>query len=379
MRTIAKCCAALVALFLIGYLILNAIWAFKPQHTLNVFILDKTVTTPACPEHSSLTWLLTHLRVVGPDAKPYRTRSDYWGFMPRADQQFDFKTIRIHEVDAYAAAFDMAYYADCYGVYAFEWYKDFKARDLSSSKVYGGLNQNDFLLLKKMHEYGKLVIGEYNMLNAPTNALIRNKAEELFNLRYSGWSGRYYASLDTSQPAGPPLWMVNLYEAQHLKPWPNDSQGIVILSNSGSIDLLLLDTDLQQPMPIIEATELGISSYGLPAQIAYPGWFELMTAGNDALCPATFRLHTTEQGSKHLEQLGLPSQFPAVIQAQADSPTFYFCADFAENPTIPFCSKLHGGLWFNKQLIGTEAEANFFANFYTPLMQHLLAQYTPKH
>ena len=376
MKFIAKCCAFLIAFVLIAYLALNALWLFSTQHTLNVFILDKTVTSPACPEHSSLTWLLNRMRVVTPEGEPYRARTDYWGFVPRSDQQFDFKTIRIHEVDAYALAFDMAYYADCYGVYAFEWYKDFRARDASSSKVYGGLNQNDYLLLKKMHEYGKLIIGEYNMLNAPTNALIRSKAEELFNLSYSGWTGRYFATFDSTSAIGPPLWLINLYEAQHLKPWPSNKQGVVLLSNSGSVDLLLLGDDLELPFPCIEVPPDGMEAYGLPQSTPYVGWFEMMTAGPDAQCPASFALQTTEQGSRHLQQLGLPVKFPAIIQAAADSPTFYFCGDFADNPTVPFCSKLRGGLFFNSIFTGTDHESNFFCNFYAPLVQSLIERYT---
>lgn len=376
MKTIAKILGGLLVLFVALFLVLNIAWLMQPKRTLNVFILDKTVPHPSCPEHSSLTWLLNHLRLVGPDGHAYRTGVDYWGFMPMGQQQFDFRSVRIHEIDAYSAAFDMAYYADCYGVHAFEWYKDLGPKQHSStSKVYGGLNQNDFLLLKRMHDGGKLIIGEYNMLNAPTNALIRNKAEELFNLSYSGWSGCYYATLDTASAGGPPVWMVSLYENQHSESWPTDGSGIVLLHNDSHIEVLLLDADLLEALPSIEASTEGQQNYGLPATIPYTGWFEVMKPGEGAVCPASFVLLPTEQGAQLLQQLGLPQRFPAIIQAAANSPTFYFCADFAENPTAPFCSKLRGGLLLNSLLNGHEA--HFFQNFYAPLMQHIIELYTP--
>lgn len=378
MKTIAKILGVLLVLFVALFLALNIAWLTQPKRMLNVFILDKTVPYPSCPEHSSLTWLLNHLRLVGPDGQVYRTAVDYWGFMPMGQLQFDFRSVRIHEIDAYSAAFDMAYYADCYGVHAFEWYKDLGPRQHSStSKVYGGLNQNDFLLLKRMQEGGKLIIGEHNMLNAPTNALIRNKAEELFNLSYSGWSGRYYPTLDTATAGGPPIWMVGLYEAQHPEGWPAGGSGIVLLHNDSRIEVLLLDVDLLEALPTIEASAEGQQTYGLPATTPYSGWFEVMELGEKAVCPATFVLLPTEQGAQRLQQLGLPHRFPAIIQAADSCPTFYFCADFAENPTAPFCAKLRGGLLLNSLLNGNGHEAHFFQHFYAPLMQHLIERYTP--
>lgn len=63
------------------------------------------------------------------------------------------KGIRISEVDSFANFFDAAYLADCYGVQSFEWYKG-KAQPTISQKVYGGLNQNDYLFIKNMLEKG---------------------------------------------------------------------------------------------------------------------------------------------------------------------------------------------------------------------------------
>ncbi len=183
-------------------------------------------------EHKSL-YGSNYFRIVGPDGNSYKHRIDYWGFFPIdiKHQLFDIKSMRLNEIDAYAAVYDAAYYADCYGVYSYEWYKT-DSRVPNTSKVYGGLNQNDYLFLKRMKELGKLTIGEYNIFSSPTNALIRSKTEDLFNI--SGLVGR----ANTAQTSTflirerPAEWMVKLYENQHQKPWPGNGSGIILISTT---------------------------------------------------------------------------------------------------------------------------------------------------
>ena len=61
----------------------------------------------------------------------------------------------------------LVYFADTYGVFFNDWYRGIiKAR--KSRKLYGGLNNNDFLLIKEMKDRNKLIIMEYNSFDYPT-------------------------------------------------------------------------------------------------------------------------------------------------------------------------------------------------------------------
>lgn len=379
MKKLIKSVFAIITLVLILIVTLFIVWWFQPKQKINIYILDKTVTKKDRPEHKAFVWLLNQANYVGPDGKSYSAKRDYWGFFPidLANQIFDFKAIRINEVDVYSSVYDVAYYTDCYGVYSFEWYKNI-SQPIHSSKVFGGLNQNDYLLLKNMKEQGKLIIGEYNMFSTPTNALIRSKTEVLFNLMWTGWSGRVFLNLDPSLPNGPAEWMTKLYELQHLKPWPQQSQGIVLVSNDGLIDVLELGESLKSLMPKIDVTQEGNKKFKLPSQTNYPGWFEFVVPSVSAVVHANFNLDLTELGLEKLSKIGLNSQFPAVVQAQENEPTFYFAGDFAENPVISATSKMAAGKLLNRILLKKTDRTVFFNTFYSPLVDNILEDYYKK-
>ncbi len=371
----------MVAISVIGLvaILLFIFWQLQPSKKLNIYILDKTVTRSNRPEHRALVWVLNQDRIVGPDGKTYRVNEDYWGFFPidLNQQLFDFKAIRLNEVDAYAAAYDAAYYADCYGVYSFEWYKN-DAQPIRSSKVYGGLNQNDYLLLKSMKDMGKLIIGEYNMFSTPTNALMRSKAEELFNVSWTGWSGVFCRNLTPNEAGGPAPWMPKLYESQHLKPWPSEGKGIILLSNDGLVDVLVDGEDINSAFPVIISDNTGISRFGLISEIPFTGWFEFVVPGSNAVTPSTFKINTTQQGLQKLRAIGLTNEFPAVIQAKSNEFTFYFAGDFTENKVTMFTSKMMGGKFLNQLLEGKSENSQFFYKFYSPLMENILNSYINK-
>ncbi|BDX39530.1 hypothetical protein CYCD_28850 [Tenuifilaceae bacterium CYCD] len=377
MKKVIKNISIILTLVLVLILSLYLVWSLKPKQKLNIYILDKTVVLKDRPEHKAFVWLLNQNGYVGPDGKPYSASRDYWGFFPidLPNQIFDFKAIRINEVDTYAAVYDAAYYTDCYGVYSFEWYKNI-AQPIHSSKVFGGLNQNDYLLLKKMKEDGKLIIGEYNMFSTPTNALIRSKAEALFNLMWTGWSGKVYTNLDPNLPNGPAEWIPKLYESQHLKPWPKQSKGIVLISNDGLIDVLEQKESLKSLLPQIESTPTGQKKLGLPGKVAYSGWFEFIVPSVTATIHANYKLDLTPAGVDQLGKIGLSDKFPAIIQAQENEPTFYFAGDFAENQVISATARMAGGKFLNRLFSKENEKFKFFDQFYTPLIENILDDYS---
>lgn len=359
------------------YLILRIGWSFNDTKVLNVYILDKTVNTNDRLEHKSFTWLLNNNRYLKPNHKNYSYSKDYYGFFPVdiENEVFDFKSIRINEVETYAENYDVAYYTDCYGVYSFEWYKG-KTKPIRSQKVYGGLNQNDYLLMKNMIESGKLIIAEFNMFSTPTNALVRSKTEDLLGISWSGWSGKYFVTLNVDDENGPDEWMKNLYESQHLGVWPNNQSGIVLLNNDGLIEVLVNGKHLNSSLPSIKSTDDMVNRFHVANDIPYEQWFEFIKPGNNKVS-SSFNIDATDEGIAIFDKLGLSNSFPAIIEGSSDKKFFYFCGDFAENPVQIGTAKLLGGRWINHFIYRFNASnrANFFRYYYSPLIDGILEEH----
>lgn len=377
MKKIVVILVIIVALVLSTFLGLHIGWRFKEKRVLNVYILDKTVTRSDRAEHKSLIWVLNTNRFVLPNQKSYNNTEDYYGFFPIdiKKEAFDFRSIRINEVDTYAAIYDVAYYADCYGVHSFEWYKG-KSKPISSQKIYGGLNQNDYLLMKKMLENGKLVIGEYNTFSSPTNALVRSKTEELLGISWSGWSGRYFPTLNIDASNGPPPWMKNLFESQHMGVWPKDKSGIVLVNNDGLIEILVEGVHLNSSLPITTSTNEALTRFGIKQAIPFEQWFEFINPLQNAV-HSEFKLDVTQLGEETLSRMGLSGHFPAIIEGREPGKFFYFCGDFAENPAQLWTAKIVGGSRLNHFLyhFDTPNRSAFFRYFYNPLMTNILKEH----
>lgn len=358
------------------YLFLRAKWATTPKKILNILVVDKTVSNYDRTEHKSLFWLLNNKRFVLPNSMAYNYKSDYYGFFPVDidNEVFEFKSVRINEVDAFAAAYEAMYLADCYGVYSFEWYKE-KKNIIRSQKIYGGLTQNDYLLMRKMLEKGKLVIAEHSLFGAPTNSLTRSKTESLLGVNWLGWAGKYFETLNVNEPNGPPEWMKNLYEAQHKGFWPENAEGIVLVSNDGLIELLQQGIHLKMAFPMLVSANDIQKKYGVTESIAFDQWFEFVNAlGNEIV--SSFYLNVNPEGQSVLNRLGLTSSFAAVIKGKNQN-YYYFCGDFTDNPCSMFTAKLAGGATLNGFFLNfTNSQgAKFFRKFYSPLVENILNEY----
>lgn len=366
----------LIALLLFGSWLF---WFFKPEKKLNIYILDKTVPTTERTEHKSFNWILNHNHYVKPDGGLYNINKDYYGFFPinSKSQEFDFRSIRIHEIMDVAKSYDMLYYTDTYGVYYNEWYKQGTADAKHTQKVYGGLNQNDYLLLKEMKEQGKLIITEFNLYDAPTNGLIREKVEDLFDLHWSGWTGKYFSSLDTTENKNFPHWIANLYLEQNNNQWPFKNAGIVLIHKFGTIVILEQGTHLNEEIPSIISKQETINRFGIPEIVPYAQWFDITFSGeqNDVL--ANFKINVNASGDSILRYYNLKPVFPAVIEHIGDYKFYYFGGDFAENNVNNKTAFLEG--YHNVVSIcnysGNKNTKRFFWQFYVPMMNRILDDY----
>lgn len=354
-------------------------WAFQEKKPINIVILDKTVPTLERTAHHSLVYVLTNSRFVKKDkGGSYSANKDYYGFFPLRpvrEKQFRKKDFRLTELIELADNNDALYYADTYGVFFNDWYQGIK-KARRSRKLYGGMNNNDYLLLSEMKLRDKLVILEYNAFDYPTAALERYKTEELLGITSTGWMGKHYSSLDTVEVTGVPGWMPALYRKQYMEPWNFANPGVVLLKDNNII-VLEEGKHLSASLPEIITSEPYAERFKLPQTVTFVNEFDIISAGSNNVV-STFNLRTTPAGDSLLTQFGLQAAFPAVVQEPTAQHTYYFSGDFTTNSVPYWTAKFKnpmipkGMLYSDKQ----EDGKRFFWLYYKPLVNGIFTEYS---
>ncbi len=253
---------------------------------------------------------------------------------------------------------DAVYITDAYGVYKNEWYKKGNSQDRSGI-VYGGMSKQDLYFLEKMKENRKLIITEFNCIGSPTDSVTRNRFQDLFKLKWSGWIGRYFESFDTTVNKELPQWLIKNYKRTHDNKWLFKNSGIAFI-NAANDEVVILEnkTHLNNELPYIYTTEKGRQHYGMPKKIKYSFWFDIMAPDivtNEVL--ANFSIDVNAAGKNELARYNIPDQFPAITSHVAnDYRFFYFSADFCDNP-VTLTSSYFKGISYFKWLMYTRGDA----------------------
>ena len=350
-------------------------WAFQEKKPVDVVILDKTVPTLERLGHRSLVYVLTNARFVRKEkGGSFSAAKDYYGFIPLRpvrEKQFRKKDFRLTELIDLAENNDALYYADTYGVFFNDWYHGIK-KTRRSRKLYGGLNNNDYLLMSEMNKRNKLVIVEYNTFDYPTAGLERFKTEELLGISSKGWMGQYYRSLDTVGSQGVPGWMPELYRKQYREPWTFSKPGVVLLKDN-SIIVLEEGKHLISALPVITTAPEYASRFNVPEEVVFTNTFDIIDPGQNNVVSA-FTLETTPAGDTLLDVNDLKPVFPAVTQEPLTQRTYYFAGDFANN-SIPFWTARFKNVdWLARALFYTDNQNDpkrFFWSYYKPLVTSL--------
>ncbi len=352
-------------------------WLFSPKKELHNLIIDKTVSVPTYQEHRSLNWVLNNERFVINNSC-YRTHKDYFGIHPAKT----FKTSKIDEFSKFTKAqtdsvlkyYDMAFVADTYGVYVNDYNRQNDESEFSRV-LYGGFSQKNFEILKAMKKMNKLIIMEFNTIAPPTSTKIRKKTEKEFGIKWSGWTGRYFQSLDTLKTDEIPRWMLKYYHRVYKKTWDFSNAGIVFVSNWGDIFVLEDGKELtfQDPM-IISYKD---NEYNLPVRIHYPFWFDVTYPKGDNKVLSYYNLKTTEIGDSLLYSRKLANVFPAVIYSK-NKKFFYFCGDFSDNTPSLLASYFKGFAPLRRFLNFTAnpgERLSFFYKYYDVLVGKIMNDY----
>jgi hypothetical protein len=370
----------IIAAAIIGLPILMLLcWWLTPRQKLVIAIVDKTVLDQNGQEHISLNWILNHYKYTKNNSEGYQIARDYYGFFPKDDEQFRIKGLErfsASQINKLSDDADLAYFTDTYGIYNKDWYQQ-KNNERSSGILYGGLSNRDLEFLKLMKAKKKLIITEFNTIGSPTAPEIRNQFEALFGMKWSGWTARYFNSLDTTINKELPVWMVKNYKAANSNKWSFKKAGIVFVSDNDQVVVLEDSTHLSNPMPYIVSTTGAQADLGLPDKIKYPFWFDVIIP-NEVVnkIDAKFSLSLKQNGIAELKKFGIPASFPAVLKQNATQPKFYyFSGDFCDNPISLTSSYFKGISFFKFLLYDTQdpmERKSFFWNFYKPLITNIL-------
>ncbi|WP_034886419.1 hypothetical protein [Gillisia sp. JM1] len=357
-------------------------WVFTPKTKFVAAIIDKTVLTKQGQEHISFNWILNYNRYTKTSIDPYEIDHDYFGFFPLEDEEYKLKGLErftSKQLDQLSDDADMVYFTDTYGIYNNEWFQHTNLNE-RSGMLYGGLSDKDLELLALMKEKKKLIITEFNTIGSPTQSRNRTVFEETFALEWTGWTARYFDNLDLEVNKELPKWLIKNYKKAHNNQWPFKKSGIAFVNDKEQVVILEEDTHLTNPMPQIISTQFAQEHYGLPKEIKYSFWFDVMkpdTNVNQVI--SSFDIRANKEGIKELNKYGIPNNFPAItMHKDSDYSFFYFSGDFSDNP-INYNSSYFKGIGYFKGMFYDEDDiterASFFWKYYRPLMNTILEEY----
>jgi len=353
-------------------------WNFQPKKPLGIVIVDKTVPSIEREKHKSLNWILTNDRFVKKEKKTsYSYQKDYFGFFPTRplkekkwrDGGYRLTTI----MEDLSKNYDAVYLTDTYGVFFNDWFQGVST-SRRSRRLYGGLNSNDNVLIKEMKDQNKLVILEYNSFDYPTAEFESYRIQERLGVKYQGWTGKYFSTLDSSSQ-DMPLWIPSMYRKQYKKAWNFSKPGVVLVRDKAMI-VLEEGTHLSQSMPVIVTDSLFRAKYSLPETMPFDQWFDIIDPMENYV-PASFKLETTALADSVLLEYGLDNVFPAIVVEPTMQRTYYFSGDFTYANIPVWTSRLKGvekikGLLYSNK---PEDPRRFFWLYYKPLIKGILNEY----
>ena len=353
-------------------------WSFQAKKPMDIIIVDKTVPTLEREHHKSFNWILTNDRFVKKGSETsYSFRNDYYGFYPLRplrDKKWDKKNLSLTDLINLAEKNDAVYFTDTYGVFFNDWYRGI-SKSRRSRKIYGGLNNNDNLLIKEMKDRNKLIILEYNTFDYPTPPFESVRIQQRLGISYGGWTGKYFSSLDTTSDDFP-VWMAGMYRKSYMKPWKFTKPGVVLI-NEKSIVVLEEGKSLTDAMPQIVTDKDKMGKYGVAGSVAFDQWFDIIDPMQNEII-SRFSLSTTTSGDSILAANNLSNIFPAAIKMPDPQNVYYFSGDFTD-ANIPFWTSRFEGISKLKGILYSPDKPDdtrrFFWLYYKPLLNTIFTDY----
>lgn len=354
-------------------------WFLKDTQPLNVLVIDKTVPNDSFQEHRTFMMILKNQKWVKPTGDFYQLDVDYKGFFPQQKPTVlvnDLEHLDTTALAHMADTLEVLYLADTYGVYENEWYKN-KRLNERSKLVYGGSTAKEAFLVGKMQAQNKLVLGEFNIFASPTNRIVRQQLQQQFGVSWTGWTGRYFETLDKDKDSDLPRWVVDLYFKKYQTTvWPFKRGGMVFVHENE--DIVILDEKrgmADEVWPIIYSLPTAERDFELPPSMGYPFWFDIIKPLKGTEVLSQYQLFVSDTGAYELRLAGIPTTFPALVRHHK---TYYMAGDFVDN-------NLPDGVWvyirgmyeyYNFLPINTKGSLKtrkaFFRHYYYPFIKNVI-------
>jgi hypothetical protein len=336
------------------------LWQLKPASKVNVLIMDKTVPDQSYREHKGLVWFLNNSKYVKKDLSSYALNSDYKGFEPETGTKY-----KIANLPKSLTPYDVIYMTDQYGVYKDELTGNNQGGN-RSEKVYGGLSLGDVDKIEKTltSTKGKTLISEFNTFASPTSDTVRAKISNLLDLDWTGWIGRYFSDLNSSEV---PEWVKTNYEKEHRK-WNFSGKGIVLVNKNDYV-VVIDKNELKDDGLLYQVTNNGEKQFSTNLKGVYQYWFDINQPRNKEEVLANYQFPISDKAKKELNGYGIPTSFPAVIYHQtATYSSYYFSGDFADETDVPAIYQTVG-LDYWKEYLGNRG--SFYWGVYVPMMKSI--------
>lgn len=344
-----------------------ALWQCQPVRPLKVLIVDKTVPDEGRREHAGLSWLLRHRKFRQPGGTDYQAAVDYYGFFPMGDRRWE-----VREPSIPAAAPELIYLADTYGVYWEEFHG--KALGNRTEKLYGGLRPEELASLEAALPRCLTLVGEFNTFASPTGEEARRASESLFSLKWNGWIGRHFKDLRRDLEVPP--WAVRNWERRAGQPWVFDGPGFLLVNARDEVEVLAEGVEAAPHRGLrFHGLPAGRAALDLPSDVRYDYWFDFVHPEPGTEVMAEFELPLLPAGEARMRALGLPGRTPAVLASRKGSTRIYYLAgDFVDAWPPPHITRAAGLVPF-RRFVTREVPGDpqaFFWKVYVPLMSRVL-------
>ena len=345
------------------------LWRRLPVRTLKVLVVDKTVPDSSRREHAGLFWILNHRKFQTSGGAAYRADQDYYGFFPGAGH-----TWAIREPSIAAAAPELIYLADTYGVYTEEFYG--QALGNRTRAIYGGLQPAEVRDLQGALGSCLTLVGEFNTFASPTTGEAREGCERLFGLGWHGWTARFFP--DLTRDVEVPPWAVRNYERQSRREWTFEGPGFLFVNEDDRVEVLEDGVDVVADRGLrMVARPAGLERLDLPREARYDYWFDLVQPAPGTEVLADYELPLLPRGEQKLKALGLGRRTPAILSSWLGrTHAYYFAGDFADAWPPPNLLRIRGFAPFRRWTMAERAgdPLSFFWHVYVPVMTRILEE-----
>lgn len=362
-KTLLVIVIILIVIPLLGF----AGWYIKKGFKLEVMVVNKSMIDYKGSENKAINYVLNSEKIFTSGNKKYHMDFHYDG-LHWNDGEYEIRYPRLKDLNKTAEKIDLLYFADMMGI------KKSQVGELKEGEKdgleYGGVNNTDYLLCKKLIKTNKPVVLESHFLGPPTEPLVRYNMEKLTDVYYAGWKGKYVKDLSKDKDMGfeQGIDLVALYEKLSGEDWAYSGPGVVIINDDlSSIVVLIEGVDIETTDGLITTNSIGMEKFNLPEAVNYSGCFTILNAGKNTV-HSMFNLNPTTSGLEKLKANALPGNFPALIQVGTN--VYYLAGDFGKCKSSLFFSRFLG---LNSIISAVKSKAvdnpdNFFSTYYQPLM-----------